>query len=173
MPDPGGWKETFKFFIKELEEVYLPQLKEFWDLVLPVSPLGGEPEKDMGEVPQPVPVPSPHIPPAEGFSIFEQMYPVGGEPPTGPPAYDPPEELPGGPRTQTPFPPWNPSLPYGYRAGTPTPLQIDPGPPTPWWQGPEGIPGELDVPWWRQIPPGLFGLDTHIVQAPSDRERKA
>lgn len=168
MPNGDGWKETFKFFVKELEEVYLPQLKELWDLVLPVPPLRGEPEEAPGEVPQPSPVPTPFVPPAP-FSIFEQMYPVAGEP-TIP--YDLPEDQAPSP-DRTPFPPWDPLLPYGYRGGTPTPLDIVPGPPTPWWQGPEGIPGRPDVPWWREVPPEIYQFDYHFAQALRDRERKA
>lgn len=155
MPNGNGWKETFKFFIKELEEVYLPQLKDFWDLVLPVSPLGGEPEEAPGEVPQPVPAPHPFVPPAE-FSRFEQMYSVAGEP-TGIPPYDPPPELPG----RTPFPPWDPQLPYGYDAGTPTPLQLEPGPPTPWWES--VIPGDPSIPWWREVPPEVYQFNTRFI----------
>lgn len=178
MPNGDGWKETFKFFIKELEEVYLPQLKEriprdlaqlkeFWDLVLPVPPLGGEPEKGVEEVPQSVPAPPPTAPYTPPIPYEPPMFFAAGEPPI---PYDPPEELPG----RTPFPPWDPQhlWPYGYQWETPAPLAIDPGPPTPWWQGPEGIPGEPDVPWWREIPPAWFEYDTHTVQALRDRERK-
>ena len=173
MPDGDGWKETFKFFIKELEEVYLPQLKEIWDLVLPVPSLRGEPGEDVGEIPQPVPVPSPPAPPLPEILEMGEMQPafpmspVGAEP-TWVPPYDPPAELPD----RTPFPPWNPRLPYGYDAGTPTPFELDPWP-MPWWRGPEGIEKPF-VPWWRDMPPEIYSLDTHIVQAPStDLERKA
>lgn len=181
MPDGDGWKETFQFFIKELEEVYLPQLKDFWDLVLPVSPLGGKPEEDIEEVPQPVPVPSPppgpprpplpEIPGTERFQPISPMLPVAGEP-TWVPPYDPPDLGPISP-DRTPFPPWDPLLPYGYDAGTPTPLQLEPGPPMPWWEGlfPEH---SFPWPWWREMPGEIFSFDTHIAQAPPvDLERKA
>jgi len=168
MPNDDGWKETFKFFVKELKEVYLPQLKEIWDLTFPVSPPQGEPEEAPGEVPQPVPAPLPSAPYAPPFPDVAQRYFIGGEPPI---PYDLPEDQ-AGPLNRTPFPPWDPFLPYGYRAGTPTPYDIAPYP-TPWWEN--AIPGDPNIPWWRQIPPELFRLDTHIVQAPPrpDAKREA
>ena len=170
MPDGDGWKETFKFFVKELTEVYLPQLKDVWDLVLPVPSLQGEPEKAPGAIPQPVPAPQPPFPPLPEISEMGPMQPVfpryqvAGEPPI---PYDPPPELPD----RTPFPPWDPQLPYGYDAGTPTPLQIEPGPPTPWWTD---IFPKSPAPWWREVPPEIYQYGTHFVQAPPpvDLERK-
>jgi len=152
MPNGGDWKETFKFFVKELTEVYLPQLKEIWDLILPVSPLGGKPEKDIGGVPQPVPVPPPPPTPLPELSKGEQMFPVfpmqqiGGEPPDfGPISPD-----------RTPFPPWDPLLPYGYPQETKVPVS---GPPD---------------PWWRNLPPYQYSYDWYIAQASrTDSERKA
>jgi len=153
VPDDGGWKETFKFFIQEL--------KDFWDLVLPVPPLQGEPEEGVGEKPQPIPAPQPPSPPLpeipEG-GLMQPVFPmqqVAGEPSWVPP-YDPPDMGPRSP-SRTPFPPWAPMLPYGYDAGTPTP-------PKPYSFSFPPLP----VPLWEDW------QDWHIVQTyPPDLERKA
>jgi len=74
MSNGGDWKETFKFFIKELTEIYIPMIKQMQGTLVP--PLLGRPEEFPGEVPEKIPAPSPLVPPPPEISEFEYMEPL-------------------------------------------------------------------------------------------------